>query len=121
MPPFVPGLDAAKTHTFVIAFMNELSTGSVTLRSANPSDSPVIDPQFFSHPFDRRVAIETMKEALTFLDTLKSEYIVGPEGTDDEAIWVSSSLAPVHFLTSYGAVVGLARQTFPVALMRFPA
>jgi choline dehydrogenase-like flavoprotein len=89
MPPFGPGLDAAKTHSFVIGFMNPLSFGTLTLRSSNPSDSPVIDPKMFSHPFDRRVAIETFKEAMTFLETLGSKYVSAPDDKSDEAIWVS--------------------------------
>lgn len=102
MPPFVPGLDAAETHTFVVAFMNPLSTGSITLQSANPSDLPVVDPQMLSHPFDCRVAIESMREAMTFLDTLKSKYVVAPEGRDDEAILVSL-LALIIFDFSMGS------------------
>jgi len=73
--------------------MNPLSTGSITLQSANPSDPPIVDPQMLSHPFDRRVAIESMREAMTFLDTLKSKYVIGPEGRDDEAILVSFLLS----------------------------
>ena len=106
MPPFAPGLNAAETHTFVIAFMNPLSTGSITLRSANPSDPPVVDPKMFSHPFDRRAAIETMREAFRFLDTLKLEYIIAPKDRSDETIWVSlHNLAEIKSLRGLRVVV----------------
>ena len=95
MPPFIPGLSPTDTHTFVIAFMNPLSVGSVTLRSANPADPPLIDPKAFDHPFDRRVAIESMREALTFLDTLQAKYIIAPGDRSDGAIWVSQDPCPL--------------------------
>ena len=73
--------------------MNGQSTGSVQLRSSDPSDPPMIDSQLLSHPFDRRVAIESMRETLSFLDkpamakdTLR---LIGePEGRSDEELWV---------------------------------
>ncbi|GBN66525.1 Glucose dehydrogenase [FAD, quinone] [Araneus ventricosus] len=36
--------------------------GVVTLRSADPYDSPVIDPKYFSHPDDLEVIVEGMKK-----------------------------------------------------------
>ncbi|XP_064470524.1 glucose dehydrogenase [FAD, quinone]-like [Ornithodoros turicata] len=45
------------------------SRGSVTLRSANYEDSPVVDPRYFSHPDDIRAAVEGAKEAMKVLYT----------------------------------------------------
>jgi choline dehydrogenase-like flavoprotein len=37
------------------------SRGSVTLRSANPADPPVVDPNFLSDPDDLRCSVEGVK------------------------------------------------------------
>ena len=43
--------------------------GSVTLKSMDPKDKPIIDPRFLAEPFDRRVAIKAVRESLKLLDT----------------------------------------------------
>ena len=48
--------------------MGAESSGTVTLQSTDPKDPPLIDPNFLSHPFDRRVVIECLRDALDFLD-----------------------------------------------------
>jgi len=50
------------THELLL--QNNLSKGSVSLRSSNPRDLPIIDPKFLEHPFDKRIAIETVREAI---------------------------------------------------------
>ncbi|KAJ5713039.1 glucose-methanol-choline oxidoreductase [Penicillium malachiteum] len=50
------------THELLL--QNNLSQGTVTIRSKNPRDLPVVDPNFLSHPFDRRIAIESVRMAL---------------------------------------------------------
>ncbi len=37
------------------------SRGTVRLRSANPEDAPLIDPNFLSHPDDLRISVEGVK------------------------------------------------------------
>lgn len=76
--------------------MNPQSRGSVTLQSSNPATAPLIDPKFLSHPFDRRVIIEGMREMMRLLSapvfaesTLEK---LGPEDDSDEAILVSWAL-----------------------------
>lgn len=51
-----------------VALMNTQSSGTVTLASTNPSTAPLIDPKFLSPPFDCRLAIESLRAALAFLD-----------------------------------------------------
>lgn len=73
--------------------MHTQSTGTVILASANPSAAPSIDPQFLSHPFDRWLAIESVRGALEFLglECLKKDEIrlaAGPAGRGDEDILV---------------------------------
>lgn len=73
--------------------MNPQSTGEVTLNSANPTESPKVDPKLLSHPFDRRVMIEGMRQMLDYLEApvLKKSTIkmIGcPKSRSDEDIWV---------------------------------
>lgn len=75
------------------AFMNLQSRGSVTLQSNNPSDPPLVDPNFLHEDFDKRAAIEAVRGAMAFLTTpaLKNNHIrfaAGPESMSDEDILV---------------------------------
>ncbi|KAJ5991712.1 glucose-methanol-choline oxidoreductase [Penicillium sp. IBT 35674x] len=54
--------DSYITHELLL--QNNLSKGVVSIRSRNPREHPIIDPKFLSHPFDRRIAIETVRKAL---------------------------------------------------------
>lgn len=79
-----------------VAFEGNYSArGSVTLKSADPKDPPLIDPKFLAEPFDRRVAIEAVREGLRFLDSpqIAKDQVrlaAGPEDRSDEAILVCS-------------------------------
>ncbi|KAF2496532.1 glucose-methanol-choline oxidoreductase [Lophium mytilinum] len=84
-----PSFYANKAHpnesfvTHELLLQNNLSKGTVSLRSSNPRDLPVIDPKFLDHPFDRRIAIETVKEAVriaqaTAYDTVIEKMVHGP-------------------------------------------
>ena len=77
-----------------VTFMGGQATGEVKLRSKDPKDPPLIDPKFLSHPYDRRVAIESVREALEFLDlpNLAKDQVrlaKGPAGRSDEEILVN--------------------------------
>ena len=77
-----------------VAFMNPHSTGSVKLRSADPDQAPLIDPNFLSHPLDRRAAIESIRDTLSFLEmpslAMHRERIAfGPADGSEEEILVS--------------------------------
>ena len=76
--------------------MNLQSRGSVTLQPHNLSDVPLVDPNFLDDDFDKRVAIEAVREAMAFLNSpaLKSDHIrfgAGPESMNDEDILVSTT------------------------------
>jgi choline dehydrogenase-like flavoprotein len=43
---------------------NHLSRGTISLMSSDPKDPPVIDPRYFSHPHDVRIAVETIKTTI---------------------------------------------------------
>ncbi|QYU68122.1 hypothetical protein J4558_25325 [Leptolyngbya sp. 15MV] len=67
------------------------SRGTLTLRSPNPADQPVIRPNYLDHPNDLRVmlgaaAICRRIAALPpFRDLLEEELRPGPEATSEEA------------------------------------
>ncbi|KAL8720282.1 MAG: hypothetical protein Q9181_007933 [Wetmoreana brouardii] len=78
------------------ACMNLQSRGSITLRSKNPADTPIVDPNFLHEDFDKRVAIEAVREAMTFLEcpTLKESHVrfaAEPESMSDEDILVKTA------------------------------
>ncbi|MFK0335523.1 GMC family oxidoreductase [Rhizobium sp. NPDC090275] len=57
--PSVPkGTSGVTLNSYVL---RPKSRGSVTLRSANPRDLPLVDPNFLSDPDDLRIAVEGVK------------------------------------------------------------
>lgn len=50
------------THELLL--QNNLSQGTVTIRSKDPRELPFVNPNFLAHPFDRRIAIESVRLAL---------------------------------------------------------
>lgn len=77
--------------TFELLLQNNLSRGTLALRSNNPSEPPIIDPAFLSHPYDKRIAIETVRQALSigksgvYADVIR-DMVHGPRGDDDASI-----------------------------------
>ncbi|OQU95356.1 hypothetical protein CLAIMM_01577 [Cladophialophora immunda] len=74
-----------------LLLQNNLSLGTVRLQSADPRDLPEVNPHFFEHPYDQRIAIETIKQAMKIAkaDAYKSyirEVVHAPAGDDDETI-----------------------------------
>lgn len=77
--------------TLELLLQNNLSKGSVALGSANPRDLPVIDPRFLEHPFDGRIAIETVRQALRISRAesyakMIRRMVHGPKADDDQSI-----------------------------------
>ncbi|CUS14674.1 unnamed protein product [Tuber aestivum] len=59
---------------------NNLSRGSISLKTSDPAEEPVINPQYFSHPYDVRIAVETVKAAVKIFKTKSlSAHFVGME------------------------------------------
>jgi choline dehydrogenase-like flavoprotein len=83
------------------------SIGSVKLRTANPLDHPLIDPNFCADPYDWHVSIEGFKwgrkilAAESFQPFIKKEYMPGADFTSDEDIkryirqWSKTDYHPV--------------------------
>lgn len=86
----LPGFDPTKTYQTVMTFgMTPMSRGSITLRSANPADPPISDPNFLMHPWDRLVMLDAIKQTYKWLHhPLVSASITGalalPKSTSDE-------------------------------------
>ncbi|KAF8847006.1 hypothetical protein BDZ45DRAFT_811894 [Acephala macrosclerotiorum] len=57
----------AQVLRFFPALMNSLSSGTVSISSSNLSDPPIINRNYGSHAYDRRIAIEGMKALLDFV------------------------------------------------------
>jgi choline dehydrogenase-like flavoprotein len=73
------------------AFMRPRSRGTVRLKSGNPSDHPLIDPNYWADPYDRQINIEGFKLAREIMrqEPLKpfvmAERVPGPDvRTDDD-------------------------------------
>jgi choline dehydrogenase-like flavoprotein len=78
----------------ICLIMNPQSRGTITLRSSDPIDAPIIDPKFLDHPFDRRVMVDGMRETMRLLATpvFASRTIewIGPSlDSDEDTILVS--------------------------------
>jgi choline dehydrogenase-like flavoprotein len=83
------------------------SSGSVTLRSANPVEQPAIDPNFLADPYDWDISIEGFKRgreilsASSFAPLIKREHMPGADVTTDAGIrdyirrWAKTDYHPV--------------------------
>lgn len=55
------------THELLL--QNNLSRGAVEIHSKDPRESLTVHPNFMNHPFDRRIAIESVRMALKIART----------------------------------------------------
>jgi choline dehydrogenase-like flavoprotein len=100
----VKGYPAAGTPLFgkgffslIAAVMHPLSRGSVHVRSANPDDQPVINPNYLSNEYDIQAAVAAIKYVRRIANTAPlasvwtAEYEPGlaavPAATADDAQW----------------------------------
>jgi choline dehydrogenase-like flavoprotein len=73
--------------------LNLQSRGAVTLLSADPNDSPLIDFSYLSHPYDQRLMIKGANEMFRYLKSdiwseSPLEVISGPASSSDKDIMV---------------------------------
>ncbi len=83
------------------------SRGTVRLRSADPAEHPLIDPNYLADPYDRRMAVAGLKLARevmaqpAFAPLLEKERMPGPDVTTDEGLneyvreWAKTDYHPV--------------------------
>jgi choline dehydrogenase len=85
----VPDLDGVTLHAVL---MRPRALGSVRLRSANPDDLPLINPNYLGHPDDVKHLREGMRVAREILAAaplsrvVGKEILPGPEATTDAAL-----------------------------------
>jgi len=74
------------------AFLRPRSRGTVRLKSADPAELPLIDPNYWADPFDRQMSIKGLRIARDILqqDALKPfverEILPGPNLTTDDEL-----------------------------------
>ncbi|KAM0197387.1 hypothetical protein ACHAPA_001426 [Fusarium lateritium] len=88
----------------LVFYYNAQSQGEVTLQSSDPNVPLKFDPKFLSSPFDRRVAIESLRDAHRLVkhegyakDNV--DMMVGPTGDSDEELlshWQSTISSSWH-------------------------
>ena len=83
----------------VLVLMNCQSLGRVSLRSNNPLDMPLIDPNLLSHPYDLQVATEAIRSTVHLLggsSTIPTEKLVlGPKNLQHAEIEVSCAFRAI--------------------------
>ncbi|RVX66396.1 hypothetical protein B0A52_09626 [Exophiala mesophila] len=88
---FLNGKPDESYITHELLLQNNLSKGHISLESADPRVLPRVDPHFLEHPFDKRIAIETVREAVAigkasaYSSTIR-HMVHGPTGDSDENI-----------------------------------
>lgn len=102
----------------MVGFQGGDASGEVRLRSSNPNDDPIIDPNYLPRPFDRRVAIEAVRATLELLDIPglaedRLGQLTGPDGISDEQIW--------DFITSAATSMWHASGTVKMGKMEEPS
>lgn len=85
----VPDIDGVTLHAVL---MRPRAIGSVRLRSADPGDLPLVDPNYLGHPDDLKHLREGMRVAREIMatrplaDILRKEILPGAKATGDAAI-----------------------------------
>lgn len=88
----VLGADPGHGVTINSLLLQPRSRGSVRLRSANPGDLPIVDPQIFAEPADLEVTMQGFEVARSVLahgplrEMIDREIFPGPAITSPEAI-----------------------------------
>ena len=59
----VPSIASGSGSTLNSYTLRPKSRGTVTLRSADPADAPIIDPNFLADPYDLRISIEGVRQS----------------------------------------------------------
>lgn len=77
--------------SYELLLQNNLSRGTVKLGQSTKGLSIEINPAYLSHPYDKRIAIETIRMALSLAKTKAYsgtivEMVHGPRSEDDESI-----------------------------------
>ncbi len=96
MWPSVPMRDRAHGVTLIANLVKPKSRGTVTLRSKDPNDDPVVDPNWLSHPDDASRLLRALKFLREIASTEPFAAIIGDEVMP--GIAVSSDEELIHFI-----------------------
>ena len=93
-----------------VMLMNPQSRGSVTLASKNPRQMPLIDVNFFSHPYDRQTFVNGVREAMMFARSKDLAphvvgKVLGPESDSEEDVLKFCRKELMSVLHGVGTVV----------------
>ena len=90
-------------YTILPTLLRPKSRGTVSLRSSNPTDFPVIQPNFLEAEDDRKVMIEAGRKALEIMqapafDACRKEIILPGDSSTDEAwlLHIQKSMETVY-------------------------
>ncbi|KAH7313220.1 glucose-methanol-choline oxidoreductase [Rhexocercosporidium sp. MPI-PUGE-AT-0058] len=108
-PRFPPGVHVPlglEYFGITVMGMNPQSSGSLRLASTDVNDASIIDPQLLTHPFDKRVMIDSVADSLKIFkatDIYKKGFVgwlSGPEtdGPDDVEVFIEN-----HFIALWHA------------------
>lgn len=94
--PYGPLMAAASGRTVgtlaIAQALRPKSRGSVRLRSADPMDSPLIDPAYFSHPDDVKLQIEGIRTLRGIFASAAMQAFVGAEMAPGAALQSDQAL-----------------------------
>ncbi|OAX78023.1 hypothetical protein ACJ72_07672, partial [Emergomyces africanus] len=103
-PPFPPTYVAPEGLSYlstVVCLMNMQSKGEVSLKSADVTDNLVINPNYMSHPYDRKMLTLAIRETMKFSQSDVTgqgfkEYVLAPKSQSDEDIheFIDDNLLP---------------------------
>ncbi|KAF1923845.1 GMC oxidoreductase [Didymella exigua CBS 183.55] len=94
-PAWPPGVQIENGNSYMtcVAFlMNPQSEGSITLRSADPNEKPIINLNFLTHPYDARIMREAVRSVwtkITHNKVLKASIkrtLCGPASLSDDDV-----------------------------------
>jgi choline dehydrogenase-like flavoprotein len=71
--------------------MHSQSSGSISLKSADPKDPPSINLNVLAHPYDRRITIEALRKTYQFLQNSTfpiDKVLEGPKSDSDDDLLV---------------------------------
>ncbi|WP_417582652.1 GMC family oxidoreductase [Nitrincola sp.] len=74
----IPDVQSGAGVTMNSYFLRPRSRGAVSLNSADPSDSPIVDPNYLADPYDLRMSVEGVKQMREIMaQSAFSKYIRG--------------------------------------------
>jgi choline dehydrogenase-like flavoprotein len=106
LPHFMDPANAATGTSIFIFNLNLRSRGTVSLQSSDPTKPLLYDPNYFSHPYDKRSAILTLRDTMRILyseDFQKgtTSIDIPPRNASDEDLlkhWVKNTTSTWHMM-----------------------